>query len=246
MDSDTIKKDMDSPAEDLSPCTSWKERADEKVEIPSPTHSLPNFSGLEHITEEAHYPRVIVVLEAACLELTEGRNKSLQLLNNLDHRNVLKKLNRPLNDARPDITHQCLMALLDSPLNKAGKLLLYIRTARHQLIQVSPQLMVPRTWKQFNAMMVTFLQKFKIKAVEKNVALLQLIKNDILETLPVGSRKIGLSVSGKKVKLNEYVSQRKADTVTPTFFIGAVAHSDPGTYLDHLIDYCYACALIQH
>jgi len=31
-------------------------------------------------------------------------------------------MGKKLEDYRPDVTHQCLMALLDTPLNKAGKL----------------------------------------------------------------------------------------------------------------------------
>lgn len=45
------------------------------------------------------------------------------------------------------------MSLLDSPLNRAGALFILIRTADKQLIEVSPQLRVPRSWLQFSAMM---------------------------------------------------------------------------------------------
>ncbi|THU79986.1 Nep1-domain-containing protein [Dendrothele bispora CBS 962.96] len=44
------------------------------------------------------------------------------LLNCDDHQGILAKTGRDIADARPDITHQCLLTLLDSPLNKAGLL----------------------------------------------------------------------------------------------------------------------------
>lgn len=51
---------------------------------------------------------------------------AFELLNCDDHGNALKKQNRDLGSCRPDIVHQCLLMLLDSPLNRAG--LLQVRT----------------------------------------------------------------------------------------------------------------------
>eukprot|EP00921_Rhytidocystis_pertsovi_P012054 GHVQ01019521.1.p1 GENE.GHVQ01019521.1~~GHVQ01019521.1.p1 ORF type:complete len:227 (-),score=18.35 GHVQ01019521.1:611-1291(-) len=172
-------------------------------------------------------PKLIVILEQACLELTHGKNHTLELLNNLDHRSRLRKQGRDPSDIRPDITHQCLMMLLDSPLNRAGLLLVYIRTAKNEMIQVSPQLTVPRTWPQFAAMAVTFLQKRKIKAVEKNCVLIKMIKNDVDSILPPGGHKIGFSVHGTDVVLRDYLEQYRDTTIPVTIVIGAVAHGDP-------------------
>ena len=45
------------------------------------------------------------------------------------------------------------MQLLDSPLNKAGLLQVYIHTAKHVLIEVNPQIRIPRTFKRFAGLM---------------------------------------------------------------------------------------------
>eukprot|EP00911_Craspedida_sp_UC1_P001321 UC1_evm1s999 len=82
--------------------------------------------------------RLIIVLEAASLE-TVKVGKSFQLLNSSDHATILRKNSRDSINLRPDITHQCLLMLLDSPLNKAGLLQVYIRTAKNVLIEVHPQ-----------------------------------------------------------------------------------------------------------
>ena len=74
-------------------------------------------------------PALIVVLERACLE-TGKVGKEHVLLNCDDHANFLRKHKRDPADARPDILHQCMLILLDSPLNKAGLLRLYVRTAK--------------------------------------------------------------------------------------------------------------------
>ena len=50
---------------------------------------------------------------------------------------------------------QCLLTLLDSPLNKAGKLQVYIHTAKGVLIEVNPSVRIPRTFKRFGGLMGT-------------------------------------------------------------------------------------------
>ena len=71
--------------------------------------------------EDVKRRQVIVILEQAALE-TVKTSKGYQLLNCDDHKGIHKKLNREASQSRPDILHQELMALLDSPLNKAGYL----------------------------------------------------------------------------------------------------------------------------
>lgn len=64
------------------------------------------------------------MLEKANLQTALLRKKDTHvLLNGDDHAEYIKnKLHRDPSEFRPDITHQCLLTLLDSPLNKAGKL----------------------------------------------------------------------------------------------------------------------------
>ena len=77
----------------------------------------------------AKQPKVIVILEGACLE-TGKVGKDHVLLNCDDHQGFLRKHNREPAESRPDILHQMMLILLDSPLNKAGLLRLYVRTAK--------------------------------------------------------------------------------------------------------------------
>ena len=64
---------------------------------------------------------------------------------------------------RPDICHQVLLALLDSPLNKAGLLQVYISTAKGVLIEINPEIRIPRTFRRFCGLMVQLLHKLKIR-----------------------------------------------------------------------------------
>lgn len=49
---------------------------------------------------------------------------------------------------------QALLAILDSPMNKAGKLKgLYVHTEKNVLIQINPHIRIPRTFKRFCGLM---------------------------------------------------------------------------------------------
>ncbi|TYI50122.1 hypothetical protein E1A91_D12G080000v1 [Gossypium mustelinum] len=73
--------------------------------------------------------------------------RSFQLLNSDDHANFLRKNNNNPADYRPDITHQALLSILDSPINKAGRLqAAYVRIEKGVLFEVKPHVRIPRTY----------------------------------------------------------------------------------------------------
>ncbi len=80
--------------------------------------------------------RLIVVLEDACLETVKW-GKGFGLLNVDDHAGILRKHGRDLTSARPDITHQCLLMLMDSPLNRAGMLQVLLLSSSCHLCAMS-------------------------------------------------------------------------------------------------------------
>lgn len=52
---------------------------------------------------------------------------------------------------------QALLSILDSPLNKAGKVrAVYMKTERGVLIEVKPHVRLPRTYKRFAGIMSMF------------------------------------------------------------------------------------------
>mmetsp|Transcript_19072 Transcript_19072/g.60613 ORF Transcript_19072/g.60613 Transcript_19072/m.60613 type:complete len:274 (-) Transcript_19072:46-867(-) len=185
--------------------------------------------------------RVVVVLEKCALECVQPRKGAVELLNSDDHKQICAKNGRDLADVRPDITHQCLMALLDSPLNKAGKLLIYMHTAQNVLIEVHPSLRVPRTFKRFAGLTVELLQRHKIRAASANEVLMKVVSNPVEKYLPPGSRRFGLSVAGRAVKFRDFATEVEKDGrdsgVPLVFVVGAVAHCDPVTEAKFGADY---------
>ncbi|KAJ8673037.1 hypothetical protein QAD02_004298 [Eretmocerus hayati] len=164
--------------------------------------------------------RLIIILENAQLESVKVGN-SYELLNCDDHVGILKKNGRDLGSSRPDITHQCLLMLMDSPLNRAGLLQVYIKTEKNVLIEINPQTRIPRTFKRFAGLMVQLLHKFSVRASDGPVRLLKVIKNPVTDHLPVGCKKIAMSFSANKVvHPREFVPTDEPIAIV----VGAMAH----------------------
>lgn len=141
---------------------------------------------------------VIVLLDLATIETVKNKRGVYELLNCDDHRDLCKrKLKVDPNIYRPDILHQEMLSLLDSPLNKAGNLRVYIRSAKNVLIEVNPSIRIPRTYKRFAGLMVQLLHKMKIKAGSDSTTLLKVIKNPFSQYLPAGTQCYGMSSQGK-------------------------------------------------
>jgi len=106
------------------------------------------------VTESLRNKEVItVVLDKASLETVKMKSGQYCLLNCDDHQAMMKKSGKNPADYRPDILHQELLALLDSPLNKVGKLKVYIRSSSNVLIEVNAKCRIPRTYKRFAGLM---------------------------------------------------------------------------------------------
>lgn len=168
-------------------------------------------------------------------------NRTFELLNCDDHAGILRKNQREPGTCRPDITHQCLLMLFDSPLNRAGLLQVFVRTAQNVIIEINPQTRIPRTFKRFAGLMVQLLHKFQVRANETSRRLMSVIKNPITDHLPVGCKKYAMSYSGRLVtncrdlvpKGEEGSSAYEEPVV---IVIGAFAHGTLNTdYTEELI-----------
>jgi len=197
--------------------------------------------------EKEATPRLIVVLEQACLETykvssgsaahsrgNSGAGEKYALLNCDDHQRVLAQMGRDIAEARPDITHQCLLTLLDSPLNKAGLLQVYIHTSKGVLIEVNPQVRIPRTFKRFSGLMVQLLHRLSIRSVRGSEKLLRVIKNPVTDHFPANTHKITLSYNAPVQRLSSYLSTIPPDR-SIAVFVGAMAHGEDN-FADEFVD----------
>ncbi|CCK70708.1 18S rRNA pseudouridine methyltransferase KNAG_0F00380 [Huiozyma naganishii CBS 8797] len=185
--------------------------------------------------------RLIVVLSMASLETYKisstrgpGGGDKYALLNCDDHQGILKKMGRDISEARPDITHQCLLTLLDSPINKAGKLQVYIQTSKGVLVEVNPTVRIPRTFKRFSGLMVQLLHKLSIRSVNSEEKLLKVIKNPITDHLPTKCRKITLSFDAPVIRVQNYIAKLDPEE-SVCVFVGSMARG-PDNFADEYVD----------
>jgi rRNA small subunit pseudouridine methyltransferase Nep1 len=163
-----------------------------------------------------------VLLDLANLETVKTKKGEFQLLNCDDHINVLKKTNRDPANYRPDIIHQEIMAVLDSPLNKAGKVRLLVHTQKNVLFEVNSTTRVPRTFKRFSGLMVQLLHRLKIRSADGKDTLLKVIKNPISRHLPAGAQVYGFSQHGTLYSPTSF-AESLPDNKPVVFVIGAMA-----------------------
>ncbi|KAI9801690.1 MAG: 18S rRNA pseudouridine methyltransferase [Piccolia ochrophora] len=210
-----------------------------------PPPALPQLVAEQHVpipSNDKDTQRLIVVLSNASLETYKAihggrfgpKEEKYSLLNSDEHIGVMRKMNRDISDARPDITHQCLLTLLDSPVNKAGKLQIYIHTAKGVLIEVSPTVRIPRTFKRFAGLMVQLLHRLSIRSTNSQEKLLKVIKNPITDHLPPNCRKVTLSFDAPVVRIRDYIADLGSKE-SVCVFVGAMAKGTDD-FADPIVD----------
>ena len=148
--------------------------------------------------------KLIIILEGATLELGNIK-KNPQIINCDDHYKIIKSMKKKLDEFRPDIIHQCLLNLFDSPLNKSGLLQVYIHTNKNILIEINPKTRIPRTFKRFSGLFSQLFLKNEIKIESNNNdEILLKILNTKIESLIEDMPKILLSEKGRLVDIDIY------------------------------------------
>ncbi|RNF02484.1 rRNA small subunit pseudouridine methyltransferase Nep1 [Trypanosoma rangeli] len=134
---------------------------------------------------------VVVILEKAGLLL--GREGVVDAYDRAANTEIA---NASLKDVRPDIVHQCLLALFDSELGSQRRLRVYIslfaRSGR--TIEVSPALRPPRTFRRFKGLVAALLRDGEVRSVDGTV-LMKILPGSVAPVVPYGAPVIGLTNS---------------------------------------------------
>ena len=189
--------------------------------------------------------KLIIILEGASLELGNLK-KNPQILNCDDHYKIIKSMKKKLDEFRPDIIHQCLLNLFDSPLNKVGLLQVYIHTNKNVLIEINPKTRIPRTFKRFSGLFSQLFLKNEIGTGGtsdggKKEIFLKILNNKI-ENLIEDVPKILLSEKGRLVDIDIYCKNLEENLKTKKnkdicFIIG----TNPKGDIDPMIKYNDDC-----
>lgn len=165
----------------------------------------------------------IFVLDQASLNIGFVHKKRKILWDTEDCDFLLKKGKNP-KDYRPDILYRALCEVLDSTLNKKGRVgAVFVKTDSGVLFEVKPHVRIPRTMKRFCGLMLELLDKSCIRAKESGEVLLRVLKGSLTQHLPENALMIGLTHSSPKiVDINHYLSAANNDSVL-CFVVGAMA-----------------------
>eukprot|EP00792_Barthelona_sp_PAP020_P002632 TRINITY_DN14173_c0_g1_i1.p1 TRINITY_DN14173_c0_g1~~TRINITY_DN14173_c0_g1_i1.p1 ORF type:complete len:235 (-),score=46.90 TRINITY_DN14173_c0_g1_i1:13-717(-) len=189
-----------------------------------PTSYQPQISKRDGYDQNVDPRTVYIVLENAPIESAKV-DERYQLLAKGSHDSYIRRiLQKDPEEYRPDILHSSLKALLDSPLNKAGFLRIYIHTQNNAFIYVNPKLRIPRTYPRFASLMVHLLNKQRVSSTDGQDVLLKLVKSNVNEHLPPNSHRVALSFTApdKPQNVRDYALSLPDDRPV-VFVVGAMA-----------------------
>jgi len=114
------------------------------------------------------------------------------------------------------------MAMMDSPLNKSGRLQVYLHSAKGTLIEVNPSLRIPRAFKVFAQLIHDLLRSGEIFGQDPATPLMKRIAGPAEQYFPRYAKTIGLSPTGRPIKLRDFAMSTEANgNESIVFAIGA-------------------------
>uniref|UniRef100_A0A7J2TIQ9 Ribosomal RNA small subunit methyltransferase Nep1 n=1 Tax=Archaeoglobus fulgidus TaxID=2234 RepID=A0A7J2TIQ9_ARCFL len=142
-----------------------------------------------------------------------GKKPEDIILDDSKHHKAMKGLEFREKRGRPDIVHQCLLLLLDSPLKTFE---IYVHTVKDLIIRIDRDTRLPRNYNRFIGLMEDLFRKKKIEANGK--ILLEIFDGDLKDLLK-GREVILMSEKGREF-------ERDALKKAVAICIGAFAHGD--------------------
>lgn len=139
-----------------------------------------------------------------------GKKAKRTLLDDNYHHSAIRQRfqhnDEELRRGRPDIVHFNMVYILDSIVNKEGKIRLFIHTRNNQVIIPNPELRIPKSYLRFVGLMEKLLDEGIIK--DKDTTLLELQRGVSLEELlgDLGGRVVKFTPNGEKKNLSSVLT----------------------------------------
>lgn len=124
---------------------------------------------------------------------------------------------------RPDIIYHFLTMAMESMLNKTGKLRVWIHTRDDRIIEISPEIRLPKSYNRFVGLMEDLFEKEEIKAGEKT--LLRIARGNVADLLKLsGSDNLKiLSPKGERVSVTGFFADNNEEQ---SIMIGGFSEGD--------------------
>ncbi|OII77747.1 nucleolar essential protein 1 [Cryptosporidium andersoni] len=187
-------------------------------------------------TSELTDCQISIVLVESSLCIHKSSSGKMELLTE-DKKIGWKEVKNQPTEARPDIVHNCLLMILDSPLCKSGYLSeVIILNYDGKIISVNPIFRVPRSFKIFEKVFVNFLSSntgVLTLPDDSQITLLKLLNPPLHSYIKENNLIIGFSRSADIRHFPQFVE----DVVTPLFsqpslckiccIVGAISNGNP-------------------
>ncbi|MHA1638252.1 MAG: 16S rRNA methyltransferase [Candidatus Thorarchaeota archaeon] len=172
-----------------------------------------------------------------------GKKSRELLLDQTHHGRAMTKMQDGLRRGRPDIVFHSLMSLLETPLCKAGLLTVHLHLQDESIIEVNPEVRLPRHYDRFVGLMEQLLLNGRVPPT--GTPLMQIIEKSLdvlIGSLTTHSDSLTVLTveGGNKTTIDALGSTFPKDTSTPVVVgIGAFPHgvfptTIPGLFTTHI------------
>ncbi len=166
------------------------------------------------------------------------------LLDRAFHHTAMRKLaerNYPIpaeRMGRPDIVHNTLLQVLETPLNWEGQLRVLVHTQDDQIITINPKVRLPKNYVRFVGLVEQLFAQKKVPATGE--PLLSVENGDVgdLVRMTAPTKVLGFSTLGKPALLRD-VADEASKLKSPLAFVGAFPRGHFAEETTHMTDEVY-------
>ncbi len=154
---------------------------------------------------------------------------AMQQLARKDHRVPVEKM------GRPDIVHNVLLQIIETPLNWEGGLRVFVHTQDDYVISINPKIRLPKNYVRFVGLIEQlFAQK---RVPEEGEPLMQLEKGGLQELVRTthANNVLGFSILGNPVLMRS-VAERMRKLENPLVFVGGFPRGHFGRETQSLLN----------
>jgi rRNA small subunit pseudouridine methyltransferase Nep1 len=162
------------------------------------------------------------------IKLYATRRKKLPeqvLLDRAFHNTAMKQLARKHHKVRvemmgrPDIVHNVLLQVLETPLNWKGYLRTFVHTQDDHVIVINPKVRLPKNYVRFVGLIEQLFAQGRVPSVGEPLLTVEKMPLEELVSRLAPSEVLGLSTIGKPMLLRE-VAQYASTFQDPAVFVG--------------------------
>jgi len=153
------------------------------------------------------------------------RRAEQMLLDSSLHHTAMRSLSEASRRGRPDIAHYTLLTLLESPLNRLGRLRCYLHTRNDEVVFIHPETRLPRACRRFRGLMEKLFAERRIES--DNAVLLELKQMSLPQLVEQLSpeRVVLLSEAERRLEVWE-LARELALAESACVIIGGFPHGD--------------------